>query len=81
MLVVFWLITLFVTLIVHDSATQVMMLDNFNSIEQCDVMCATAFADSKASSVACITFSLSLFSANTYIHMYVIQFLVIFAPL
>jgi len=53
-LIVFWLITFFVTLIVHDSATQITMLDNVRSIEQCDVMCATAFADSKASCVACI---------------------------
>ena len=53
--IIFWWLTFFVTLFVHHSATQITMLDNFNGIEQCDVMCATAFADSKASYVAYIS--------------------------
>ena len=35
------------------SATQVTMLNSFDGVERCDVMCTTAFADSKASFVVC----------------------------
>jgi len=34
---------------IRDSATQMVMLDNFNSVGNCNNMCRTAFADSKAS--------------------------------
>ena len=43
--------TLAVLLLIHDSATQMMMLDSFSGVGQCDVMCTTAFADSKASCI------------------------------
>jgi len=39
--------TVFVALFVHNSATQITILDGFKGVEQCDVVCATAFAGIK----------------------------------
>jgi len=39
--------TLLVALLIHHGATQMTLLGR--SVERCDVMCATAFANSKAS--------------------------------
>jgi len=46
--------TVFVALFVHNSATQITILDGFKGVEQCDVVCATAFAGIKVRCVACI---------------------------
>jgi len=48
----FWPLIIFAALFIVDSAAQITMLDSLNSLEQCDVMCTTAFADSKASCLA-----------------------------
>ena len=50
-LVCFWLLTVVVASLIRDSATQIVMLDSFNSVENCDAMCTTAFADSEASCI------------------------------
>jgi len=42
-----WIITILALLAVV-SATQVTMLESFDGVERCDVMCTTAFTDSKA---------------------------------
>ena len=49
----FWLMTV-LALVVVDSGSEVTMLDRFESVERCGVMCTTAFADSRASFVALV---------------------------
>jgi len=44
-LVGFWLM---VASLLGDGASQIMMLDSFNGVGNCDAMCTTAFANSKA---------------------------------
>ena len=58
-LVGFWLITILVASVIRNSATQIMMLDVYSSVENCDAMCTTAFADSKASCIEVWTMGIS----------------------
>jgi len=63
--VVFWLLTFFIALLIDDSATQMMMLDNSNVVGKCDVMCATAFAESKASCVSALAYGVDYFASRS----------------